>query len=117
LLDSLPLLLEMVSVMTKQILLTAIMMAVIAASTSTQITALIAYVIMKKTVLLDSLPLLLGMAPVMRRPTMNTVTMMVETVVSPMQCHEILHFDLYYGSPPCTVSNYTISTSTNFSTG
>ena len=77
--------------MTRPIMLTVTMMMVIAASTSTPITVLIAYVIMKKTVLLDSFPLLLEMVPVMTRPTMPTVIMMVETAVSQMQCHEILN--------------------------
>ena len=67
------------------------MMAEIAASTSTQITALIAHVIIKKTVLQGLLLLLLEMAPVMKGPTTMTVTMMVETVVSPIQCLEILY--------------------------
>jgi len=58
-------------------MLTATMTAVIAASTSTQITALIAHVIIKKTVLLGLLLLLLGMVSVMTGPTMLTATMMV----------------------------------------
>ena len=68
--------------MMRQIMLTVIMMVEIAVLTSTWITALIAYVIMKKTVLLDSLPLLLEMVSVMMGPTMLTVTMMVEIAVS-----------------------------------
>ena len=77
--------------MMRQTMLTVTMMVEIAVSTSTQITVLIAYVIMKKTVLLDSFPLLLEMAPVMMRPTMLTVIMMVETAVSQMQCHKIIN--------------------------
>jgi hypothetical protein len=71
----------MVSVMTKPTMLTATMMAVIAASTSTLITALIALVIIRKTVLLGLLPLLLETVSVMTRPTMLTAIMMVETAV------------------------------------
>ena len=69
--------------MTGQTMLTVIMMVEIAALTSAWFTALIAYVVTKKTVLLDSFsfPLSLEKAPVMTRPTMMTVTMMVETVV------------------------------------
>ena len=71
-----PLLLEMESVMMGQTMLTVIMMVEIAVLTSAWFTTLIAYVIMKKTVLLDSFSFPLS--------TMMTVTMMVETVVSPM---------------------------------
>ena len=49
---------------------------------TTMITALIAYVIIKKPVLLDSLPLLLEMVSVMMRQTMLAVTMMVVIAVS-----------------------------------
>ena len=59
-----------------QTMLTVIMMVEIAALTSAWFTALIAYVIMKKTILLDSFSFPLS--------TMMTVTMMLETVVSPM---------------------------------
>ena len=83
LLDSLPLLLEMVSVMTRPIMLTAIMMVEIAASTSTLITALIVLVIILKTVQLALLFLRLEMVSVMTRPTMLTAIMMVETAVDP----------------------------------
>jgi hypothetical protein len=69
------------SVMTRPTMLTAPMMAVIVVSTSAQITVLIAYVIIKKTVLLVSLPLLLEMVSVMTRQTMLTAIMMVEIVV------------------------------------
>ena len=62
---------------------TVIMMVEIAAFTSTQITALIAYVIIRKIVLLGLLPLLLETVSVMTRPTMLTVIMMVEIVVDP----------------------------------
>ena len=57
---------------------TVIMMVEIAAFTSTQITALIAYVIIRKIVLLGLLPLLLETVSVMTTPTMLTVTLMVE---------------------------------------
>jgi hypothetical protein len=67
--------------MTKPTMLTATMTAVIAASTLTRITALIAHVIIKKTVLLGLLPLLLKMVSVMTSPTMLTAVMMVETAV------------------------------------
>ena len=67
--------------MMRPIMLTVTMMAVIAASTSTQITALIAYVTIKKTVLLGLLPLLLEMVFVMTRPIMLIVTTTVEIVV------------------------------------
>ena len=59
-------------------MLIATLMAVTAVSTSTQITALIAHVIIKKTVLLGLLPLLLEMVFVMKRPIVLTATMMVE---------------------------------------
>ena len=62
-------------------MLIATLMAETAVSTSTRITALIAYVITKKTVLLGLLPLLLPMASVMMRQTISTVFMMTETVV------------------------------------
>ena len=71
----------MVFVTMKPILLTAIMMVEIAVSTSTRITALIALVTIKKTVLLGLLPLLLEMVSVMMGPTMLTAIMMVEIVV------------------------------------
>jgi hypothetical protein len=63
------------SVMTRPTMLTATMMAVIAVSTSTPITALIALVIIRKTVWLGLFPLLLEMVCVMTRQTMLTVTM------------------------------------------
>ena len=50
---------------------------------STRITALIAYVTIKKTVLLGLLPLLLEMVSVMMGPTMLTAITMVETAVDP----------------------------------
>ena len=52
-------------------------------STSTQITALIALVAIKKTVLLGLLPLLLEMVSVMMGPTMLIAITMVETAVKP----------------------------------
>ena len=51
-------------------------------STSTQITALIALVAIKKTVLLGLLPLLLETVFVMTKPTMLTAVIMVEIAVS-----------------------------------
>ena len=57
------------------------MMVETAVSTSTQITALIVLVIIKKTVLLGLLPLLLEMVSVMTGPTMLTAIMMVEIAV------------------------------------
>ena len=91
LLDSLPLLLEMVSVMTRQTMLTAITMVETAVSTSTPITALIALVIIPKIVQLALLFLMLKTVSVMTRQIMLIVTMMVETVVSTVQWHEILN--------------------------
>ena len=76
--------------MTRQTMLTVTMMVEIAVSTSEQITVLIAYVTIKKTVLLGLLPLLLEMVSVMTRPTMLTAIMMVETAVSAIQYQEIL---------------------------
>ena len=67
--------------MIRQTMLSAIMMEVTAASTSTLITALIAHVTIKKTVLLGLLPLLLETVSVMTGPTMLTVITMVETAV------------------------------------
>ena len=55
-----------------------------AVSTLTQINALIAYVITKKTVLLGFLPLVLAMASVMTRLTILPAIMMEETVVDIM---------------------------------
>ena len=51
-------------------------------STSTQITALITIVAIKKTVLLGLLPLLLETVFVMTKPTMLTAVIMVEIAVS-----------------------------------
>ena len=68
--------------MTRQTMLTVTMMVEIAVSTSTQITALIALVAIKKTVLLGLLPLLLEMVSVMTRQTMPTVIMTEETAVA-----------------------------------
>ena len=82
--------LEMGFAMTRQTMLTATMMAGIVVSTSTWLTALIALVIIKKTVLLGLFPLLLEMVSVMTRPTMLTAIMMVETAVSAIQYQEIL---------------------------
>ena len=82
--------------MTGPTMLTVTMMVEIAASTSTRITALIAHVIIKKTVLLGLLPLLLETVFVMLRLTMLTVTMMVETVVSPMQYLKIRNILLIF---------------------
>ena len=56
-------------------------MVEIAVLTSTRITALIAYVITKKTVLLGFFPLLLPMASVMMRLTILPAILMEETVV------------------------------------
>ena len=71
------------SVMTRPTMLTVSTMVEIAVSTtSILITALIAHVIIKKTVLLDLLPLLLETGFVMTRPTMLTAIMMVEIAVS-----------------------------------
>ena len=53
-------------------------------SSQTQINALIAYVIIKKTVLLALLPLLLETVSAMMRQTMLTAIMMAETVVDMM---------------------------------
>ena len=61
--------------------LSVTLMVEVAVSTSTQITALIAHVIIKKTVLLGLLPLLLEMVSVMMRRIMQTAIMMVETAV------------------------------------
>ena len=61
--------------MMRPIMLNVTMMAEIAVSTSTPITALIALVTIKKTVLLGLLPLLLEMVSVMMGPTMLTATM------------------------------------------
>ena len=57
------------------------MMVETAVSTSTRITAQIANVIIKKTVLLGLLPLLLEMVSVMTGPTMLTAIMTAETAV------------------------------------
>ena len=57
------------------------MMVEIAVSTSTWITALIALVTIKKTVLLGLLPLLLEMGCVMTRQMLLTATMMGEIAV------------------------------------
>ena len=67
--------------MMRPIMLNVTTMAVIAVSTSTQITALIALAIINKTVLLGLLPLLLEMVSVMMRPTMLTAITMVEIAV------------------------------------
>ena len=67
--------------MTRQIMLTATMMEVIAASTSTWISALIAHAFIKRTVLLGLLPLLLETVSVMTRQIMLTAIMMAETAV------------------------------------
>jgi hypothetical protein len=69
------------SVMTKQTMLTVIMMVEIAVSTSTRITAMIAFVTIKKTVFLGLFLLLLETDSVMMRQTMLTAFMMVEIVV------------------------------------
>ena len=74
----------MCSVMTRPSISTVIniiMMVEIAVLTSTRITALIALVTIKKTVLLGLLPLLFETVYVMTRPTMKTAIMMEETVV------------------------------------
>ena len=67
--------------MMRQTMLTVTMMAVIAASTSTRITAPIAYVTIKKIVLLGLFPLLLETVSVMMGQIMLTAIMMVEIVV------------------------------------
>ena len=67
--------------MMRPIMLNVTTMAVIAVSTSTQITALIAHVTIKKTVLLGLLPLLLETVSVMTRQIMLTAIMMVEIAV------------------------------------
>ena len=67
--------------MMRPTMLTVTMMVEIAVSTSTQITALIVLVIIKKTVLLGLHHLLLEMVSVMTKPTMLTVIMMVEIAV------------------------------------
>ena len=59
----------------------ASMMVEIAVSISTPITALTAFVTIKKIVPLGLLPLLLEMASVMTRPTMLTAIMMAVTAV------------------------------------
>ena len=61
--------------------LIATLMVETAVSTSTRITALIAFVITKKTVLLGILPLVLAMASAMTRLTILPAIMMEETVV------------------------------------
>ena len=68
--------------MTRPTMLTAITMVEIAASTSTPITALTAFVIIKKIVPLALFPLLLEMVSVMMRQIMLPATMMVEIAVS-----------------------------------
>ena len=70
--------------MMRLIILVASMMAEIVVSTSTQITALIVLVIIRKIVLLDSLPLWWEMASVMTERTMLTAIMMLETAVDMM---------------------------------
>jgi hypothetical protein len=65
-------------------MLIATLMVATAVLTSTRITALIAYVITKKTVLLGFLPLVLAMASVMTRLTILPAIMMEETVVDIM---------------------------------
>ena len=67
--------------MMRPIILVASTMVEIAVLTPTPITALTAYVTIKKIVLLGLLPLLLEMAFVMTRLTMLTAIMMVETAV------------------------------------
>ena len=62
-------------------MLIAIMMAETAVLTSTRITVLNAFVIMKIIVCLDILHLWLVTVFVMTRPTMKTAIMMEETVV------------------------------------
>ena len=69
------------SAMMRQTNQVASTMVEIAVSTSTRITALIVFVIIRKTVPLGLLFLKLEMASVMTRPTMLTAIMMVETVV------------------------------------
>ena len=69
------------SAMMRPTILVASTMVEIAVSTSTRITALIVFVIIRKTVPLGLLFLKLEMASVMTKPTMLTAIMMVETVV------------------------------------
>ena len=73
--------LKMGSAMMKLTILTVTLMAESAALTSTQITVLIAPVIIRKIVLLDLLPRLLETVFVMMGPIMLTVTLMGEIVV------------------------------------
>ena len=84
LLGLLPLLLETVLVMMRLTMLSAIMMAEIAVSTSTLITVLIVNVIFMKIVLLDLLPMWLATVFVMMRLTISTAIMMEETVADTM---------------------------------
>ena len=69
------------SAMMRPTILVASTMVEIAVSTSTRITALIVFVIIRKTVPLGLLFLKLEMASVMTKPTMLTAIMMAETVV------------------------------------
>ena len=71
----------MVFAMMRVTMLIATLMVETAVSTSTRITALIAFVITKKTVLLGFLLLVLAMASVMTRLTILPAIMMEETVV------------------------------------
>ena len=84
LLGLLPLLLETVFVMMRLTMLSAIMMAEIAVSTSTLITVLIVNVIFMKIVLLDLFRMWLVMVFVMMRLTISTANMMEETVADTM---------------------------------
>ena len=74
----------MVFAMMRVTMLIATLMGETAVSTSTWITALIVYVITKKTVLLGILPLVLAMASAMTRLTILPAIMMEETVVDIM---------------------------------
>ena len=69
------------SAMMRKTIRVASTMVEIAVSTSTRITALIVFVIIRKTVPLGLLFLKLEMASVMMRPTMLSAIMMAETVV------------------------------------
>ena len=84
LLGLLPLLLETVFVMMRLTMLSAIMMAEIAVSTSTLITVLIVNVIFMKIVLLDLFRMWLVTVFAMMRLTISTAIMMEETVADTM---------------------------------